>query len=397
MIPRFGDRIIDLQKSLGLATDPEPDGDPAPAGYASVEVKMTQETSLPDKMRAWRVHEWGPDPQEALRLETIPRPEPGPGETVVRVEAIPLNLNDLERVNGENMMVRPELPVTPGMEVMGTIVAEGEGVKGHAGQRVVAMAKQATGGFAEYALCPLVSSFPMPDDIPLPDAAALYFPYHLAWLGLIDRADLQAGETVLVHAAAGGAGSAAMQLAKRRGARVIATCGGADKAKLCDALGADLVIDDPEAGFKDRILDATQNRGVDVVFDGVGVDLLDESMACLAYNGRYLLMGFASDKKAVDQPLIVPRRLSTGNFQICGVLLAYADANLRPVMKRAMGWNFCPDELGAKIMASIIEDVRSGHLKPVIGETPDFEDLPAALTRLRDRQTTGRVVVRVNP
>src|SRR5688500_10808327 len=135
-------------------------------------------------MRAWRVHAWGPNPSEALTLETIPVPQPGPGELLVRVQAIPLNLNDMERINGENMMVRPSLPVTPGMEVMGTVAACGEGTEGSQGRRVVATSKQATGGFAEYAICPAVSAFDMPAEIPLPDAAALYFPFHLAWLGL---------------------------------------------------------------------------------------------------------------------------------------------------------------------------------------------------------------------
>ncbi|MDG2051900.1 MAG: NADPH:quinone oxidoreductase family protein [Myxococcota bacterium] len=353
--------------------------------------------SLPKTMRAWQVREWGTEPVEALRLEALPLPTPGPGECLLRVQAIPLNLNDMERINGENMMVRPELPVTPGMEVLGTVVKEGEGVTGQIGQRVVAMAKQATGGFAEYALCPVVSAFSMPEDIPLPQAAALYFPYHLAWLGLIDRAELQKGETVLIHAAAGGAGSAALQLAKSRGARVLATCGGADKAQLCRDLGADVVIDYQEGPFKDQVLDETENRGVDVVFDGVGASVLEDSMACLAYNGRYLMMGFASDKKAVDQPLIIPRRLSTGNFKLCGVLLAYADQNLRPMMKKAMGWNFCPDTLGESIMREIIEEVRAGHVKPVIGETISFEELPAAMARLRDRKTTGRIIAQLDP
>ena len=132
-------------------------------------------------MRAWRVHRWGPSPIETLNLEDIPLPNPEAGELLIRVQAIPLNLNDMERINGENMMVRPELPLTPGMEVMGEVVAAGAGVEPARGRRVVAMAKQAHGGFAEYAICPAVSAFNMPEDIPLPGAAALYFPFHLAF------------------------------------------------------------------------------------------------------------------------------------------------------------------------------------------------------------------------
>lgn len=357
---------------------------------------MTDRNRLPESMRAWRVHAWGPDPLDVLQLDTIPLPTPGAGELLVRVEAIPLNLNDIERINGKNMMVRPELPVIPGMEVMGVVAAAGEGVADWVGRRVVAMPRQATGGFAEYAICPVVSAFDMPEEIPLPDAAALYFPFHLAWLGLIDRADLQPGESVLIHAAAGGAGSAAIQIAKDRGAKVFATAGSDEKVALCEALGADVAINYNSQDFQSIVLEATSLAGVDVVFDNVGEAVMEQSMRCIAYNGRYLMMGFASDKSFADEKLIVPRRVSAGNFKLCGVLLAYADASTTAMMKQAMGWNFCPNELGAKIMAEIVGLVREKRVRPVIGEAVGFAELPAAITRMRDRRTTGRVVVMVD-
>lgn len=350
---------------------------------------------LPEKMRAWRVHAWGPDPATALQLDEIPLPVPEAGELLVRVEGIPLNLNDLERINGENMMVRPELPVTPGMEVMGHVVAAGAGVEERVGQRVVAMPKQATGGFAEFSICPGVSAFEMPTDIPFPEAAALYFPFHLAWLGLVDRARLQAGETVLIHAAAGGAGSAAVQLARHLGATVIATCGSPEKVKQVEALGADVVINYTQEDWKAIVLEKTGRRGVDVVFDNVGPSVMDDSIACTAYGGRYLMMGFASGKHAVDEKWIVPRKISAGNCSLCGVLLSYANEAVIPMMKQAMGWNFCPDALGQRITQEIVDLVRAGHLAPVIGEVVPFEALPAAITRMRDRQTAGRVIVSV--
>jgi NADPH2:quinone reductase len=352
-----------------------------------------KERAVPENMRAWRVHAWGPEPIEAMSLDTIPVPTPEAGELLVRVQAIPLNLNDMERINGENMMVRPELPVTPGMEVMGVVAACGDGVEDWLGRRVVAMPKQATGGFAEYAICPVVSAFDMPEDIPLPAAAALYFPYHLAWLGLVDRAELQAGESVLIHAAAGGSGSAAIQLAKHIGATVYATAGSDEKVALCKELGADVTINYNSEDFQAVIFAATNNAGVDVVFDNVGEAVMEQSMNCIGYNGRYLMMGFASDKRFADEKLIVPRRVSVGNFKLCGVLMAYANEAIAPVMKQAMGWNFCPDSLGERIMARIVDLVREEKLKPVIGETVSFMDLPAAMARMRDRKTTGRVVI----
>lgn len=133
----------------------------------------------------------------------------------------------------------------------------------------------AHGGFAEYTICPTVSTFEMPDSVPLPDVAALYFPFHLAWLGLFDRAGLQAGESVLIHAAAGGSGSAAIQLAVHAGARVFASAGGEDKLRLCRELGADVAIDYTTTDFAEVVPEATGNEGVDVVFDNVGEAVLE--------------------------------------------------------------------------------------------------------------------------
>ncbi len=258
-------------------------------------------------MRAWRTHEYGP-PLEALQLDVVDTPEPDAGEVRVRVQAIPLNLNDLERITGGNMMVEPELPFGPGMEVMGVVDACGEGTESWMGRRVVATTKGAHGGYAEYAVCPAVSTFEMPDAIPLPDAAALYFPFHLAWLGLFDRADLQPGETVLIHAGAGGSGSAAIQLAAYRGAKVFATAGTDAKVALCRDLGAAVAINYNTTDFAEVVLAETDNRGVDVVFDNVGEAVFAASLKCTSYNGRYLMMGFASNKRVADEAFVVPRQ-----------------------------------------------------------------------------------------
>lgn len=347
-------------------------------------------------MRAWRIHQYG-EPGDVLALDTVDVPEPDAGELRVRVQAIPLNLNDLERITGGNMMVRPELPYSPGMEVMGVVDACGAGVEQWAARRVVAMPKQAHGGFAEYAVCPAVSAFEMPEAIPLPGAAALYFPFHLAWLGLVDRAALQTGESVLIHAAAGGSGSAAVQLAVHLGARVFATAGTDDKVQLCRDLGADVAINYNDADFAEVVLAETANRGVDVVFDNVGEAVLEKSLACTAYNGRYLMMGFASNKVVADEPLIVPRRLALGNLRLCGVLLAYADHDMAEMVKTAMGWNFASGELGETITREIVELVLTGQVKPVVGRVVSFEELPAAVEALANRETTGRTIVLVDP
>jgi NADPH2:quinone reductase len=356
-------------------------------------------SDMPDvqgTMRAWRLHQYG-EPETVLVLDDVPVPAPEAGELRVHVQAIPLNLNDLERITGGNMMVRPELPYSPGMEVMGIVDACGDGVDEWQGKRVVAMPKGAHGGFAEYAICPVVSAFEMPDVIPLPDAAALYFPFHLAWLGLFDRAQLQAGESVLIHAAAGGSGSAAVQLAKHAGARVFATAGTDAKVARCRELGADVAINYNDADFAEVVLEATGNRGVDVVFDNVGEAVMEASMKSIAYNGRYLMMGFASNKEVADERFIVPRRLALGNFKLCGVLLAYAQPAMAELVKTAMGWNFAPDELGVRIMQDIVNLVRAGSVHAVVGDVVAFEALPAAMAAMANRETVGRTVILVTP
>jgi len=346
-------------------------------------------------MRAWRTHEYGPDPVEVLQLDEIDIPEPGDGEVRVRALGIPLNLNDLERITGGNMMVRPELPYSPGMEVMGVVDACGPGAEHLQGTRVVAIPAGANGGFAEYSLCPAVSAFQMPEEIPLPDAAALFFPFHLAWLGLFDRAELQKGETVLINAAAGGAGSAAVQLAVDAGAHVIATVGSDEKADLCRDLGAETVVNSTTDDFAAIVLEQTGNRGVDVVFDNVGEAVMEDSMKSLAYNGRYVMMGFASDKTVADEKFLVPRRIAMGNFKLCGVLLSYADADRSTMIKQMMGWNLPSSELGAEITRDIVDMVKAGRIRAVVGKVAEFEELPAAIKAMGNRETVGRTIVKL--
>ncbi len=356
---------------------------------------MTDAVPAPASMRAWRVHAYGA-PLEVLRLETVEVPEPGPGEVLIRVRAIPLNLNDLERITGGNMMAPPTFPYSPGMEVFGEVIAGGTGAEALLGRRVAAITRQAHGGFAEYAICPATGVFEVPADVELPGAAALLFPFHLAWLGLIDRADLRAGESVLIHAGAGGSGSAAIQLAKLAGATVFATCGSAEKAQLCRDLGADVAIDYTTEDLVQVVLEHTGGRGVDVVFDNVGEAVMDASMKCIAYNGRYLMMGFASNKAVADEAFIVPRRIAMGNFKLCGVLLNYTSDDMIAMLKGALGWNVAPTSLGALAMREILDAVRSGGVRPVVGATPSFEELPQAITAMADRATVGRVVIIVD-
>jgi NADPH2:quinone reductase len=145
--------------------------------------------------------------------------------------------------------------------------------------------------------------------------------------------------------------------------------------------------------FAAVVMEQTQNRGVDVVFDNVGAAVFEKSLGCTAYDGRYLMMGFASDKRVVDEKFVVPRRIAAGNLKLCGVLLAYAPEPAIPAMKKAMGWNFLPASRGAEITREVATLAAAGKLKPVIGRVAKLDEIPGAIAALANRETTGRTVV----
>jgi NADPH2:quinone reductase len=338
-------------------------------------------------MQAWRVHEHG-SPTSVMRLEEIDEPVPGPGEIRVRTSAVTLNFNDADRVEGRNP-VPPPLPFTPGMEVVGVVDATGPGAERWEGRRVAAIPSMAFGGYAEAVLCSGEMAFEMPDDLTGPEAGAVFFPFHIAWLALQERGRLLAGETLLVHAAAGGVGSAAVQVGKHLGAQVIATAGTAEKLDLCRKLGADVVINYREDSFVEAVQEATGGRGVDVAFDSVGGQVTLDTATCMAFNGRLLMTGFASGAESEDNG-ITPRPVIFGNFSLVGVCHAYVGDPL--AFRRLAGFNFMAQSDGAKIHSIVLDLIRAGTLKPVVGRHIDFTGIPEALEALRRRETMGRIV-----
>jgi NADPH2:quinone reductase len=141
------------------------------------------------------------------------------------------------------------------------------------------------------------------------------------------------------------------------------------------------------------VLAETENKGVDVVFDNVGEAVMEPSMKCTKYNGRYVMMGFASNKAVADEPFLVPRRLMLSNFKLCGVMLAYAQPDVSEFLKTAMGWNFVPAELGEQVMREIVGLVLAGNIRPVVGDVVDFDEIPQAIEAMANRETVGRTVV----
>src|ERR671912_784530 len=198
-------------------------------------------------MRAWQVQSLG-DPDQALQLAEVDEPRPEPGEVVIEVRAAALNFFDILLCRGE-YQERPALPFTPGGEISGTVLETGEGAELQIGRRVIATPPLPRGGYADRVAVPETSVFPIPDPIPFEKAAALPITYQTAHVALHHRAQLKSDETVLVHAGAGGVGSAAIQIARAAGARVFATAGGSEKVEVCKQLGAEITVDYREENF----------------------------------------------------------------------------------------------------------------------------------------------------
>ena len=323
-------------------------------------------------MRAWQVHELG-DPQEALKLEEVEDPEPGPGEVVVEVEAAALNFFDILLCKGE-YQERPETPFTPGGEVSGTISAVGEGVDLKEGLRVIATPFP-SGGYAEKVAVPAENGvFPIPDDMTSEAAAAMHVAYQSAHFGLHRRANLKEGETVLVHAGAGGIGSAAIQLARAAGARVFSTAGGPEKVEVCEKLGAEVAVDYKEENFVDAVKEATDGRGAEVIFDPVGGEVFDLSRRCVAFEGRIVIVGFTSGSIA-DVPT---NHLLVKNYSVVGLHWGL--------------YNNVAPELVIETHEALVELYQNDEIDPLIFKTVPFEEVPEALGLLGSRKTYGKLV-----
>ncbi|MFE9539541.1 NADPH:quinone oxidoreductase family protein [Streptomyces sp. NPDC006691] len=315
-------------------------------------------------MQAWRVHENG-EPGEVMRLDEVDRPEPGPGQVLLRVRAANINFPDALLCRGQ-YQIRPPLPFTPGVEICGET---GDG------RRVIANPALPHGGLAEYVVADEAALLPAPEALDDAEAAALHIGYQTGVFGLHRRAHLQEGETLLVHAAAGGVGSAAVQLGKAAGARVIGVVGGSEKAAVARELGCDLVIDRRTDDIVAAVKEATGGRGADVVYDPVGGDAYAKSAKCVAFEGRIVIVGFASG--SVPAPAL--NHALVKNYSIVGLHWGlYAQKDPASIVR-------CHEQL-TRLAAE-------GAIKPLISERVPLKDAAAAVQRVADGTTTGRVVV----
>ncbi len=343
-------------------------------------------------MRAVQVTEHG-SPGDVLAVRTIERPEPGPNQVRVKVHAASLNFNDIDRCRGNLVSVPTPPPFTLGMDVCGEVDAVGDGADGWLGKRVVAITKNALGGIAEYAIADTISVFDAPPGFDDAEAAAFLLTFQTSHLALFKRGRLQAGETVVIHSAASGLGTAGIQLARAAGARVIAVAGGPEKAALCTSLGADLVVDHTAEDFVEAVLEATGDAGADVVFDLTGGDFVERSWRCTAHGGRYLAVGFADDDAngMTGRPL---RMACIGNIDIVAVMVAWADS-VDPGMRR-FGFNPFGRDVADEIHADLLRLAAAGKIRPVIGRRVSMEDAGRALDDHEARRSLGRTVVEVD-
>jgi NADPH2:quinone reductase len=331
-------------------------------------------------------------PGEVLAVRTIECPEPGPGEVRVEVRAASLNFNDIDRCRGKLVSVPTPPPFTLGMDVCGIVDAAGEGAEHWLGKRVVAITKTALGGIAEYAIAPAVSVFDAPPELDDAEATAFVLTFQASHLALFRRGRLRAGETLVVHSAASGLGTAGIQLGKAAGARVVAVAGGPEKAALCASLGADLVVDHLTEDFVESVLTATDDAGADVVYDLSGGDVTERSWRCTARGGRYLAVGFADDEAngMTGRPL---RMACLGNIDIVCVMLGWAES-VDPGMRR-FGFNPFGRDVADEVHADLLRLVAAGKIRPSIGRRVTMEEAGAALDEHEERRSLGRTVVEI--
>ncbi|MEO6411465.1 MAG: NADPH:quinone oxidoreductase family protein [Pedococcus sp.] len=325
-------------------------------------------------MKAWQVTSLG-EPQDVMSLTDIAGPTVQPGHLRVRVLAAALNFPDVLMARG-HYQVRPDLPFTPGVEVCANVLELGEGVAGFAvGDRVVGTAAVPHGGLAQEALMPASGAFSAPASLADAEASTLTIGYQTAYVGLVRRAALQAGETLLVHAAAGGVGIAAVQVGKALGARVVAVVGSAAKAEVARAAGADVVVDRSAGDLVADLKDAIGRSGADVVFDPVGGAAYEASTKVVAFEGRIVVVGFTSG--TIPAPAL--NHALVKNYSILGL---------------HWGLYLQRDHAVAAAAHDQLSDwAARGIVKPVVSQRVPFEDAPSALTRLGAGESTGRIVV----
>lgn len=297
----------------------------------------------------------------------------GPTDVRISVRAAGCNFSDILMMKGE-YQVKPPLPFIPGGEVGGIVLEIGAKVTGlNPGDRV--LSRCALGGYAEEVVAPAATTLQLPEALSFAAGAALSTVYPTSYAALVWRAPVKEGETLLVHAAAGGVGLSAVQIGKALGARVIATAGGAEKLEHARRAGADVLVDYRNEDFVARVMDETAGRGADVIYDSVGGETTDRSLKCIAWNGRLLVIGFASG----DIPDVKLNRVLLKNISVVG-----------------LHWSAYPEREPEAIDAcfeGLFEMAARGEIDPFVSAEYRLEEAGSALAALASRRTVGKVVL----
>jgi NADPH2:quinone reductase len=322
-------------------------------------------------MHAWLCED--PTGVDALTWKQLPTPEPKAGEVRIAIKAASLNFPDLLIVQNK-YQIKPPLPFVPGSEYAGVVEAVGEGVKHiKVGQNVACLS--GTGGFGTHAIAPAALCMPLPDGFPHVDAAAFIMIYATSHHALVDRAQLKAGETVLVLGAAGGVGTSAIQIAKALGAKVIAAASTDEKCALCTSIGADATINYSTENLREAIKALTDGKGPDVIYDPVGGEFAEPAFRSIAWRGRYLVVGFASG----PIPSLPLNLTLLKGASIVGVFWG--------------GFAKNEPQASAAAMAELAQWYAQGKIKPVIDRTMPMAELKAAYAHMGSRGVKGKLVM----
>ena len=328
-------------------------------------------------MKAWVVrHLGGP---ETLRFEDVEAGAPADGMVRIAIRASAINYFDALMVAGQ-YQVKPELPFVPGVEISGVVESAPAGSAFKKGDRVTALVDSGgltRGGYAEITDATPATVQRLPDAMPFDDGAGFTLIFQTAWFGLHRRANLRPGETLLVHAGAGGVGSAAIQLGKAAGAMVIATAGSDEKTAVCLKLGADHAINYKTQDFAEEVKGMTGGRGADVIFDPIGGDVYDRSTKCIAFEGRIVIVGFTSGRI----PQAAANHVLVKNYSVVGLHWGLYS-------RRA-------PELLPAANAALMDLYVSGKIKPLISARVPLVEAPKALAMVAGGKSTGKVILTV--
>ena len=327
-------------------------------------------------MKAWQVSRFG-EPAEVLVNCLLDDPVPTDSEVLIKVDAVGLNFLDVMTCRGM-YPINPELPFIPCAELVGRVCGLGSKSALSLGQRVIALQPRALGSLAELSTVPAQFVYPVSENIPSYDAAALLVTYQTAYFAM-QKAKLKQGENLLIHAGAGGVGTAAIQLGLALGAKVIATASNPRKLEVCREEGADVVIDYKKDDIVSTVKAATDGKGADVILDQIGGEVFNKSLECLALDGRILPIGWASGK----EPEVMMSNLVMKNHSVIG--LSWGSTYPRDKRDEVLGAHECIQKL-----------YKQGKVKPHISEVTRFNNAPRLLQRLGDGMTVGKLIVTID-